>query len=90
MLDGQKGGCANLWHSGVSISPGPPVGSALYMERCPGWGGDTMWADMTAAYDALSTGGGPLRNVVRERSQATRSPTGAMPTTETPSARSTA
>jgi len=96
VLDGQQGGRANLWHSDVSISPKPPMGSVLYMLECPSWGGDTMWADMTAAYDALSDRmkvylegltavhdlAGTVRNVVRERSQQTKSPTGAMPDTQ--------
>jgi taurine dioxygenase len=95
VLDGQKGGRANLWHTDVSISPKPPMGAVLYMKECPAFGGDTMWADMTAAYDALSDRmktyldgvsalhdlNGTVRNVVRERSQATRSPTGATPDT---------
>jgi len=95
VLEGQKGGRANLWHSDVSISPKPPMGSVLYMKECPDFGGDTMWADMTAAYDALSDRmkdyldglharhdlAGTVRNVVRERSQATRAPTGAAPDT---------
>ena len=93
VLDGQGGGRANLWHSDVSISPKPPMGSVLYMKRCPAYGGDTMWADMTAAYDALSERmkayldglqavhdlAGTVRSVVRERSQQTKSPTKAMP-----------
>jgi len=93
VLQGQEGGRANLWHSDVSISPKPPMGSILYMKECPPWGGDTMWADMTAAYDALSDRmkayldgleavhdlAGTVRNVVRERSQATKSPTAALP-----------
>ena len=93
VLDGQGGGRANLWHSDVSISPKPPMGSVLYMKQCPSWGGDTMWADMTAAYDGLSDRmktyldglravhdlAGTVRNIVRERSQQTKSPTGAMP-----------
>ena len=54
VLDGQGGGRANVWHSDVSISPEPPMASVLYMKTCPEYGGDTMWADMTAAYEALS------------------------------------
>ena len=53
VLDGQKGGRANVWHSDVSISPKPPMGSVLYMKHSPAYGGDTMWADMTAAYETL-------------------------------------
>jgi taurine dioxygenase len=93
VLEGQEGGRANLWHSDVSISPKPPMGSVLYMNRCPAWGGDTMWSDMAAAYDALSDRmkvyldglqavndlAGTVRNVVRERSQETKSPTAATP-----------
>jgi taurine dioxygenase len=93
VLEGQKGGRANLWHSDVSISPKPPMGSVLYMKQCPSWGGDTMWADMTTAYDTLSDRmkvyleglhavhdlAGTVRNVLRERSQQTKSPTGAPP-----------
>jgi taurine dioxygenase len=101
VLDGQKGGRANLWHSDVSISSKPPMGSVLCMKECPATGGDTMWADMTAAYDALSDRmkhyldgleavhdlAGTVRNVVRERSEGTKSPTGSMPdTTSLPSA----
>ncbi|MFP6663760.1 MAG: TauD/TfdA family dioxygenase [Deltaproteobacteria bacterium] len=93
VLEGQDGGRANLWHTDVSISRRPPMASVLYMKQCPDWGGDTIWASMTAAYDALSDRmktyleglsavhdlAGTIRNVVRERSQETKAPTGAMP-----------
>lgn len=95
VLKGQDGGRANLWHSDVSISPKPPMGSVLYMKQCPAYGGDTMWADMTAAYDGLSDRmktylegltavhdlAGTVRNVVRERSQAAKAPAGKTPDT---------
>ena len=89
VLEGQKGGKADLWHSDISISAKPPMGSVLYMEECPAYGGDTMWADMTAAYDALSDRmkgylegltavhdlAGTVRHAVRERAaQAGASP----------------
>lgn len=88
VLEGQKGGRANVWHTDISISPKPPMGSVLYMVECPEFGGDTMWADMTAAYDALSDRmkryleglvavhdlGGSVRNAVRERSGGMESP----------------
>lgn len=93
VLNGQEGGRANLWHSDVSISPKPPMASVLYMKQCPSYGGDTMWADMCAAYDGLSDRmksylegldavhdlAGTVRHMLRERSEAARSPIGEMP-----------
>lgn len=42
------------WHSDVSCDPEPPMGTILYITRCPPDGGDTLFASMYAAYDALS------------------------------------
>jgi taurine dioxygenase len=42
------------WHSDVSCDPMPPMGSVLYMHELPPVGGDTLFASMYAAYDALS------------------------------------
>jgi taurine dioxygenase len=42
------------WHSDVSCDPDPPMGSVLYMHELPPVGGDTLFASMYAAYDALS------------------------------------
>src|SRR5215210_7544345 len=43
------------WHSDVSCDAEPPMGSILYMyEPAANGGGDTMFASMYAAYDALS------------------------------------
>ena len=42
------------WHSDVSCDVEPPMGSILYIRTCPPYGGDTLFASMYAAYDALS------------------------------------
>ena len=43
------------WHSDLSCEPVPPMASALYItEIPPSGGGDTLFANMQDAYDALS------------------------------------
>ncbi len=42
------------WHSDMSFESEPPMGSILQIKICPPQGGDTLFASMYAAYDALS------------------------------------
>lgn len=42
------------WHSDVSCTEEPPMGSILRLHTVPDSGGDTLFASMYAAYDALS------------------------------------
>lgn len=42
------------WHSDVSCEAEPPLGSILYLHTVPEYGGDTLFSNMYAAYDALS------------------------------------
>ena len=43
------------WHSDVSCDEEPPMGSILHIRTLPEFGGDTMFANMYAAFEALST-----------------------------------
>jgi taurine dioxygenase len=46
-------GYENIWHTDVTWRPNPALGSVLRLIEVPPAGGDTMWADMAAAYDNL-------------------------------------
>lgn len=45
---------AEMWHTDVTWISTPPRYALLCAEVVPTRGGDTLWASMTAAYDALS------------------------------------
>jgi len=51
------------WHSDVSCDTEPPMGTILYMLETPPVGGDTLFANTCAAFDALSA---PLRNLLQD------------------------
>lgn len=45
----------DAWHTDVTFIETPPLGALLYAKLLPDEGGDTVWADMRGAYEALST-----------------------------------
>ena len=51
--DGTKIAVGSVWHTDNTDYEEPPMGSLLYCEVAPSVGGDTIFASMYAAYEAL-------------------------------------
>jgi len=49
------------WHSDMTFTPTPPALTLLHGRIIPPYGGDTLWASASRAYDALSE---PLRRLL--------------------------
>ena len=45
-----------IWHSDTTYLERPPMATLLIAREVPPYGGDTMWANMYAAYETLSRG----------------------------------
>src|SRR2546430_6526386 len=52
----QRRNIGNGWHTDHSYDLAPAMGAMLYAREVPRTGGDTLFASMYAAYDALSDG----------------------------------
>ncbi|MGA7357106.1 MAG: taurine dioxygenase [Candidatus Cybelea sp.] len=52
---------SDRWHNDVTYLDTPPQAAVLYAEEIPELGGDTLWANMYAAYEALSE---PVKQLV--------------------------
>lgn len=53
-LAASEGGIADEWHTDLTFLEQPSLMSILNMKVCPEIGGDTMWANLFAAYEGLS------------------------------------
>lgn len=49
-------GFADHWHTDQSFTPTPAMATLLYAKEVPAAGGDTLFANLHASYDALSDG----------------------------------
>lgn len=55
-LEHERAAFGAIWHTDTAYLERPPMASMLLAREIPPYGGDTLFASMTAAYDALSAG----------------------------------
>jgi taurine dioxygenase len=61
MVTTEPKGASDIWHADATYMAKPNLGAVMRAVRLPPVGGDTCWASMYAAYDALSK---PLREML--------------------------
>jgi taurine dioxygenase len=52
---------SNTWHTDLTYTESPPMGSLLYAKEVPATGGDTLFLNLYAAYEGLSP---PMRGML--------------------------
>ena len=60
-LSHEKNNFGGIWHSDTTYLEQPPIGALLLAREVPEVGGDTLFANMYLAYEALSSG---LKNIL--------------------------
>ena len=61
VLNSQRGGRADVWHSDVTYTRSPPIGVLVRFVQGPTVGGDTLWSNQYLAFESLSV---PIRELV--------------------------
>lgn len=73
VFDSDGGYKADKWHADETFTDDPVSGAVLTMKVNPEVGGDTLWCNTAAAYDALSNGMKTLLDNRRARHEMTES-----------------
>lgn len=61
LIESDRGGKVDCWHTDMTFQPSPPIVSILQLVTCPPRGGDTMWINQYLVYENLSA---PLRELI--------------------------
>ncbi|QHA03153.1 taurine dioxygenase [Streptomyces broussonetiae] len=61
VIDSEQNGKIPIWHTDMTYTSNPPIGSILQIVDGPPQGGDTMWSNQYLAYEGLSA---PLRDLL--------------------------
>jgi taurine dioxygenase len=61
IIDSEQNGKIPIWHTDMTYTANPPIGSILQIIQGPDRGGDTLWSNQYLAYESLSA---PLRDLL--------------------------